>query len=240
MREPGDLTAILLCGGRGERLRPFTESLPKPLVPLRGRPLLEHLLRLLGGQGIRRVVLCTGYKAAELERYAAGQPVEGLDLRCVDSGEHAAMADRILDARAHAGGGPVLVCYGDTLANVSLADLLATQARAGSLATVTVYPLHSPFGIVQLAEDGLRVENLREKPVLPHWINIGFLACQPAALDRLERGTDLAAFLNALAREGSLSAHRHQGRHLTVNTEKERSDAERDIEFFTYVEAMER
>lgn len=230
-----EVTAVLLCGGKGERLRPFTEHLPKPLVPLHGRPLLQHLLRYLSLQGVRRYVLCTGYKAEAIARFLEEHPLPaGHEVVCVDSGE-ASMADRILDARAHVPG-RALVCYGDTLANVDLAALSAGHQAGGRLATLTVYPLRSPYGVVSLEDDGELVAGLVEKPVLPYWINIGFLLCEPAALDWLQRGTDLVTFLDGLAHHRQLRVHRHQGRHLTVNTEKERSEAEGEIEFFTLME----
>lgn len=232
-----DLTAVLLCGGKGERLRPFTEHLPKPLVPLNGKPLLQHLLRYLYLQGVRRFVLCTGYKAEAISRFLQDTPPLPSDASvvCVDSGEAASMADRVLDARKHAPG-RALVCYGDTLANVDLGSLARHHAESGALATMTVYPLRSPYGIVSLSGDSDQVAGLMEKPVLPYWINIGFILCEPAALDTMRRETDLVSFLSALTEHGGVRAHKHQGKHLTVNTEKERSEAEGEIEFFTLLE----
>lgn len=229
-----EVTAVVLCGGKGERLRPFTETLPKPLVPINGRPLLAYLLDHLARHGIRRFVLCTGYKAAEIERFAAGHPVRDGDIRCVDSGD-VSMADRVLDARRHVPG-RALLCYGDTIANVDLQELARQHLRAGALATVAVYPLRSPFGVVHTAPGTDRVVELAEKPLLPYWINIGYVLCEPGALDRLEAGSDLMHFLRSLAAREELSAYRHRGKHLTINTEKERSEAEHEIEFLTLLE----
>ncbi|MCI0574240.1 MAG: nucleotidyltransferase family protein [Myxococcaceae bacterium] len=231
-----DVTAVLLCGGKGERLRPFTEHLPKPLVPLLGKPLLQHLLRYLLLQGVRRFVLCTGYKAEAIVHFVEEKPLPpGNSVVCVDSGEAASMADRVLDARLHVPG-RALVCYGDTLANVDLSLLAQSHEASGALATLTVYPLQSPYGIVSCVGEAGLVTGLLEKPVLPYWINIGFILCEPAALDEMRRGTDLVMFLGALAERGGVRAHRHRGKHLTVNTEKERSEAEGEIEFFTLLE----
>ncbi len=227
-----DLTAIILCGGKGERLRPFTDDEPKPLVRIQGRPLLEYLLRYLASTGFRRFILCVGYKAERIEEFVRQNCDPSWQIRCVNSGD-AGMTDRILDARAHLEGrGPALICYGDTLANVDI-DALRREHRAHhALATVTIHPFQSPFGIVETDDSG-RVRAFTEKPVLPYWINIGFILCEPAALERLERGSDLRAFLGALAREQRLYAYRHDGKHLTVNTEKERRAAEEQIEEFS-------
>jgi NDP-sugar pyrophosphorylase family protein len=227
------VTAVILCGGRGERLRPFTELLPKSLVPIGDRPLLGHLMDYLATRGVRRFVLCTGYKKEAIESFAAGLAPSGWQIECVDSGD-APMIDRLLDALPHVIG-RALVCYGDTLANVDLAALTAAHERGDASATVTVHPLESPFGIVQADADGF-VESIREKPRLPHWINIGFVLCDREAFGSAERGMDLVGFLDTLVRSRRLRAYRHEGRHLTVNTEKERSAAEKDIVFFTYPE----
>ncbi len=230
-----DITVVALCGGRGERLRPFTDTLPKPLVELNGRPLIEHLLGLLASAGLRRFVICTGYKAEAIEEFVRqrNNPSWG-QVTCVNSGEDASMTDRVLAARSLVKG-RALICYGDTIANVDIAALLRAHETLGAQATVTVYPLRSSFGVVSFDEHS-RVTRFEEKPQLPYWINIGFVACERQALDRLQPGQDMVTYLESLCPEGALGVYKHTGKHLTVNTEKERAEAERDIEFFTVME----
>jgi NDP-sugar pyrophosphorylase family protein len=228
-----ELTAILLCGGKGERLRPFTETLPKALIPLNGDPLLLHLLRYLSSAGISRFVVCVGYKAEAIESFINERYAQSSQVTFVNSGD-ASMTDRLLDARPHIHG-TALICYGDTLANVELASLLREHRRSRALATLTVYPLQSPFGIVDF-NDSKQVTRFAEKPQLPYWINIGFLLCEPRALDFVARGSEMPQFLSTLAEAGVLYIHEHMGKHLTVNTEKDRALAENDIEFFTYMD----
>jgi len=231
-----DLTAVLLCGGRGERLRPFTETLPKALVPLKGLPLLGHLLRYMSLAGIVRFLVCVGYKADAIESFLNEHQQPAWEVTFVNSGD-ASMTDRLLDARAHLSN-RALVCYGDTLANVDLPSLLDAHQQSGALATLTIHPLHSPFGIVETFENG-RVRSFQEKPRLPYWINIGFLVCEQAAFDYLQRGSDMPRFLSTLAEAGALNAYRHTGKHVTVNTEKERLAAEAEIvEFYTYMDGQ--
>jgi glucose-1-phosphate cytidylyltransferase len=232
-----DVTAILLCGGKGERLRPFTESMPKPLVPLNGQPLLLHLMRYLSQGGVRRFVCCTGYKAEAIEAFVKENPNPQWDVRCVNSGD-ASMTDRILDALPHVTTRRCIVCYGDTLANVDVAELLEAHEQSGAIATLTVYPMRSPFGVVEFDETG-KIRRFLEKPVLPHWLNIGFLVLEPAAMKLLKRGADMVGFLDDLVATGQFHVHRHTGKHLTVNTEKERAQAEAEmVEFFTLLDGQ--
>ncbi len=224
-----DVTAVLLCGGRGERLRPLTRELPKPLIPISGKPILEHILDHLCLAGVTRYVLCVGYKADAIRRFVEGYSPPGCQFECIDSGE-VSMTDRILDA-ARVSNGPILICYGDTLADVDLLALEKAQCAAGTLATLTVYPVRSQFGIVEIGEHD-RVARLVEKPVLPCWMNIGFLRCDSLALRYMRRNSDLIEFCSTLSAIGELSAYRHQGRHITVNTEVELVEAERIMESY--------
>jgi NDP-sugar pyrophosphorylase family protein len=229
-----DLTAIILCGGKGERLKPLTETLPKTLVPLNGQPLLAHLLQYLSRSGVKRVVTCVGYKAEMIKEFLSENPQPSMDLVYVDSGD-ATMTDRLIDARKHVSG-PALICYGDTLANVDLESLSVAHHSSDALVTVTIYPLHSPFGIVTVDESKL-VVNFAEKPRLPYWVNIGFMLFRPAAFDYLNPGSNMTEFLSSLVAARALSAYQHEGKHLTVNTEKERAAAEIEmIEFFTIMD----
>jgi glucose-1-phosphate cytidylyltransferase len=228
------LTGIILCGGKGERLKPFTDHLPKPLIELNGKPVLYHLMNYLALGGVSRFVLCTGYKAECIEQFVRGCANPAWQVTCVNSGD-ASMTDRILDVLPHVPGAG-LVCYGDTLANVDVGALKTEHKASGALATLTVYPLHSPFGIVSF-DGSNRVTQLLEKPVLPHWINIGFLLCEPAAFRFLKPRSDLVEFSSVLAAAKLLNVYRHRGRHITINTEKERAQAELEmVEFATIMD----
>lgn len=231
-----DITAILLCGGKGERLRPFTESLPKALVPLSGEPLLAHLLRYLSAMGVTRSVVCVGYKSEAIKSFLSEFKMPEMKIECVDSGD-VSMTDRILDATQYVPGRG-LICYGDTLANVDLGKLVETHRQSGGLATLTTYPLRSPFGIVHF-DQSKRISAFDEKPWLPYSINIGFMLCEPSAFGLLRRNSDMPEFLSVLAEANALYAYEHTGKHLTVNTEKERAEAETEvIEFFTIMDGQ--
>lgn len=226
-----DLTAILLCGGKGERLRPFTEHAPKPLVHLGGRPMLYHLIRYLMQFGIQRMVFCLGYKASMIREFLDQEFPGEQGFFCVDSGD-VSMTDRIADARRHVEG-RALVCYGDTLANVNIPDLLQFHSENNAHATLTTYPLECPFGIIEMDQQQ-HIQRFQEKPRLPYWINIGFLLLEPGVVRAVERGSDMPQFLEGLANSGHLLGFQHQGSHLTVNTEKDRAQAESKItEFFS-------
>jgi NDP-sugar pyrophosphorylase family protein len=212
------VTAVILSGGRGERLRPLTDTVPKPLLPVNGRPLLDYLLDHLGRSGIDDMILCVGYKAELFAQFALGRTTGPKRIRCLDSGD-SGITERLALARPLIAG-QALVCYADTLADVNIEALLEAHHQSGAEATITVYPYHSPFGLVTF-DDQNRVCRFEEKPSLPYWINIGFLLLEPAALRRLRAEVPLPEYLTELVSRRTLNVHRHLGRHWTANTETE-------------------
>jgi len=230
-----DVTAVILCGGKGERLRPFTEHLPKPLVPLNGKPILQYLLEYLARSGVRHFVLCTGYKAECIDQFVRDQRDPSWDIRCVNSGD-ATMTQRLKDAWPHVQD-KALICYGDTLANVNLERLRQRHRQTGAIATMALYRPHSPFGVVKF-DRARRIHSFIEKPPLPHWINIGFILCHAKqTAEYLQAAPNMVDFLSGLAASGKMFAYEHSGKHLTINTEKERQQAESEIEFLSILDA---
>lgn len=221
------VTAVLLCGGKGERLRPLTESMPKPLVRIKGRPILAYLLEHIRAFGIDDIVIAAGFKAEKIAEFVRA---ERLAATLVDSGDVDIIA-RIRACAPHLRG-DFIVFYGDTLADVDLAKLQAFHYAAGARATITLYPLKSQFGLASLdGEDN--VTRFEEKPVLDRWINIGHFYYTQEALGWMRDFDSYAAFLEHLGRERRLKGFRHDGVHITVNTLRELEEAEQNIHEFT-------
>jgi glucose-1-phosphate cytidylyltransferase len=225
---PADLPpVIVLCGGRGTRAWPLTEDLPKPLLPVGDRPVLGHLLDVYLRQGVRRIVLATGFRADLVEKWAGDLELPtDATVTCVDTGDDAGTAERLRACLAEVEG-TFFATYGDGLGNVDLRALLARHRSADLPATVTTVPLPSQYGTLDL-DQADRVVGFREKPVLPdHWINAGFFVLTAAAL-HAATGPDLERdVLPALAAQGLLAAHRHAGFWRSVDTQKDLMELER-------------
>lgn len=221
------LQVILLCGGKGERLRPLTEDLPKPLIPIKGKPLLGHIVEHLRKHSIREYIAAVGYKADKIKNYFEKEL--NVTAQLVDSGD----ADIVkrLAACAPLINGPFLVLYGDTLSNVDLDDLIAFHRARPQKATVTVWPLRSPFGLLEVNDDG-KVLSFQEKPTLDKWINIGYFYFEAEALAWMKDFEHFEDFLVHLVAKGELNAYRHKGVHITVNTVNDLKEAEDNIGLF--------
>jgi glucose-1-phosphate cytidylyltransferase len=203
---------VILCGGRGTRLRERTESVPKALVEIGGRPILWHVVQIYAAQGFDRFLLATGYMGEAVAEFAAaeGWP-EGVEVECVETGLDTPTGGRVAALAPRLGGGPFCVTYADGVADVDLGALLEFHRGHGDLATLTVVRPHLQWGVAELGE-GDRVAGFAEKPRSEHWINGGFLCFEPGALDYLDAASVLEREpLRRLAAEGELHAYRHQG-----------------------------
>jgi glucose-1-phosphate cytidylyltransferase len=203
---------VILCGGRGTRLREHTETIPKPLVEIGGRPILWHVIRIYAEQGFRRFVLCTGHKSKLIEDFVAANGLPGgLEIDCVDTGEDTPTGGRIAAVGERLGGRRFCATYADGVADIDLGALASFHEERGRLATMTVVQPELQFGIARLGSDG-RVAGFSEKPRFEGWINGGFFVFEPGVLDYLEADSVLErAPLERLAAAGELSAFRHSG-----------------------------
>lgn len=216
------LTAVVLCGGRGVRARPHSDEVPKPLLPVADRPVLAHLMELYAAQGVTRFVLAAGWLVGQVEAFAASLPAEW-DVTVVDTGEDTGTAGRIL-AVADLVDETFLANYADGLADVDLAALVSFHAAHPGTATLTTVPLPSPYGTLETADAG-RVVTFREKPRLPHHrINGGWFVFDGAALDQFV-GDDLERdVLPHLGHRGELYAYPHDGFWQSMDTWKDAQD----------------
>ena len=209
----GDPTTVaILCGGRGTRLQEGTQSIPKPLVEIGGRPILWHVMQIYASQAFRRFVLCTGYRGELIEDFAAAEQwPDGVEVLCVDTGLDTPTGGRVARVRHLLAGGTCAVTYGDGVADVDLAGLADFHRRQGRLATMTVVQPELQFGVAELDGDGL-VRGFTEKPRLDRWINGGFFCFEPGAFDYLTAVSVLEREpLEGLAGDGQLAAYRHEG-----------------------------
>jgi glucose-1-phosphate cytidylyltransferase len=203
---------VILCGGRGTRLRGHAESLPKPLVEIGGRPILWHVIRIYAEQGFRRFVLCLGHRGELIEQFVKSNALPGgLVIECVHTGEETPTGGRIALVGERIRGDRFCATYADGVADLDLRALLAFHDAHGALATITVVRPELQFGVARLNGNG-RVEGFSEKPRFEGWINGGFFCFERDVLDYLGPDSVLErAPFERLAADGELRAYRHTG-----------------------------
>ena len=205
-------TVAILCGGRGTRLQEHSQSIPKPLVEIGGRPILWHVMQIYASQAYRRFVLCTGYRGESIAEFVEGERwPAGVEVRCEETGLDTPTGGRIARVRGLLEDGTCAVTYGDGVADVDLGALADFHAERGRLATMTVVRPELQFGVAELDGENL-VRGFTEKPRLDSWINGGFFCLEPGALDYIAADSVFEREpLEGLAADGQLAAYRHAG-----------------------------
>lgn len=235
---------VILCGGRGTRLREETEYRPKPMVEVGGRPVLWHIMKLFAHHGLTDFVLCTGYRGQMIKEYFLNYEAwnsdftitlgdhssvrfhkshleTGWEVTVADTGLDTETGGRVKRAARYLDGDRFVVTYGDGLSDVDLGALLAFHAGHGKLATVTTTRPLSRFGIVDLEQDR-SVRRFREKPQGDEWVSSGFFVFERAFLDYLDDDCVLErAPLERLANEGEIVAFQHGGFWQPMDTYRE-------------------
>jgi NDP-sugar pyrophosphorylase family protein len=214
------MEALLLAGGKAERLGEAAQGLPKPLVPVAGFPLAEYGVARLVDAGVSRVIVAC--RAGQEESFVNALTGFGAEVDAVGEPEPLGRGGGLrLAASRRREDGTCLALNGDELLDVDFRALLAEHERSGAAATIVVAQVRSPFGVVDLLEDGT-ITGFREAPMLENWVNSGVYALGSEALERLpERGDHEQSTFPELAGEGKLRGYRHNGAWLTVNTPKD-------------------
>ncbi len=183
------MKALILCGGRGKRLRPYTDKLPKPLLKVAGKPILEYQVELLRRHNIKQVVFCVGYLADKIISYFGDGSRFGIKAVYVkeDPEDPLGTAGPIKNAQDYIDE-TFLVLNGDIITNMNLTRMVAFHVEKKGIATISLVKLKSPYGVVDVNVDW-EVKGFKEKPLLPYYINAGIYVFEPRILRYIpERG----------------------------------------------------
>jgi dTDP-glucose pyrophosphorylase/CBS domain-containing protein len=199
-----DLSAVIMAGGYGKRLLPLTESVPKPMLPVGDRPLLELTIEQLRRSGIRNVSLTTHYLSESIVNHFGNGEGFGVELNYLEEAHPMGTAGGIRQMKRPVG--TFLVINGDILTGVPFQEMLTYHRKHGAVLTVGVrkYDIQVPFGVVE-CED-VRITKLQEKPSFSFFINAGTYLLEPSACDYIPEGqpfdmTDLAQKLMEAGRQ---------------------------------------
>jgi glucose-1-phosphate cytidylyltransferase len=243
-----DVTTIILCGGRGTRIREVSAVVPKPLVPIGDRPILWHIMKLYSSYGFSDFVLALGWLGDEIRKFflhyealtrdfTIGLGAEGgieflgshgeddWRVTCLDTGLDSLTGSRVRRASRHLPDGPVMVTYGDGVGNIDVRALLEFHRGHGRQATVTAVRPPGRFGELRIHDDGL-VAEFEEKPQTSTGaISGGFMVFEREAVDRyIPADVDVMLErepLRALAADHQLMAFEHDGFWQPMDTPRE-------------------
>jgi len=175
--------AVILCGGNGVQLRPFTYELPKALIPVKGRPLLEHTIDMLRDQGIRDIVLTVDYLGDKIEQHFGDGAKFGVKIQYVQLKKPAGTAGSLSAVENVIGTQPFLLLYGDVLASIDYQELIEFHANHKKLVTMAVTSHADPSAAGAVSLRGSKVVSFTEKPKTAghsRLISAGIFVMEPA------------------------------------------------------------
>ena len=238
------MKVIILGGGFGTRLSEYTETIPKPMVPVGGKPILWHIMQRYAFYGHKDFYVALGYKAEIIKEYflqfnsinsdfsidlSSGKMkihnTNGLDWKVtlVDTGQDSMTGGRVKMMQPFIGEEPFMLTYGDGVADINIDALVAFHQNHGKMVTVTAVHPAARFGELEI--EGDRVKSFQEKPqVNKGWINGGFFICQPDFFDLIKDDSTILERepLENAAQQNQLIAYKHEGFWQCMDTRRDK------------------
>lgn len=235
------METIILCGGKGTRLREETAVKPKPMVEIGSKPILWHIMSIYARHGFRDFILPLGYRGEVIKQYFYDYQIKNSDftvnlksgaitkypdnvedwnVTLCDTGLDCLKGARIKKVAKYIKGDRFMVTYGDGVADIDIDKLIEFHKRAGTMGTFTGVKMPSRFGSVKTDKSG-KILSWEEKPVLDEYINCGFFVFERDFLDFLDEddSCDLEREpLQKLASMGQLSMYPHSGQWQCMDT----------------------
>ena len=198
------LSAILMAGGKGERLRPMTLTTPKPLLKIGSKAIIDYNITALARAGITDVSVTVNYLAEQLEAHFSA-PVEGITVKCVRESEPMGTIGSAALVKRSDPDGATLVMNSDILTTLSLEDMYLAHLKSGAAITIAAIPynISVPYAILSTDETG-RVTGLQEKPSYSFYANAGIYIIANRLLDVLPPSgrTDATDLIEAAIADG--------------------------------------
>lgn len=242
------MKVVILCGGKGTRLREETEYKPKPMVTVGGVPILWHIMKLYSHYGCKDFILCLGYKGEMIreyfmkfeeltndvtlrlrkngvERIAHHQPrnLEDWTITLVDTGQETMTGSRIARIKPYVEGEAMfLMTYGDGLSDIDIERVIAFHRQQGKIATISGVHQHSRFGVLEI--DGHLVTHFDEKPQLAGYVNGGYAVFNREIFNALNPAGDCVLEqqpYRTLAHNRQLAVAKHEGFFFALDTYKD-------------------
>ena len=216
------MKVVLLAGGFGTRLSEYTNTIPKPMVKINGKPILLHIIKFYAKYGFKNFYIALGYKG-EIIRKFFKKKISNLNINLVDTGKNTMTGGRLKRLKKYIGKETFMMTYGDGLCNVNLNKLLKFHKKNRKLATLTAVRPPARFGAVKLK--GNYVSSFKEKSSLDEgWINGGFFVIEPEFLKFIKNDNTYLERepLEKISKKKQLAAFKHNGFWQCMDTKRDK------------------
>lgn len=223
-------TAIILAGGKGERLKPYTNDRPKPMVEIGGKPILEYQLEQLKLAGVEQVIFTLSYKKEAVMDWVGDGSKYGLKVTYSIEETPLGRGGAIKKAMKELGGDwdSVVGLNGDNLWQIDLKQVFEVHKKNNALITLVVSSLKSPYGIADIDSDN-HITGYREKPPLPYWLNDGIYVISKEALELLPDIGDQEDYTFPFLPPERFIAFKNEGYWRGIDTVKDLLEAEKEV-----------
>jgi NDP-sugar pyrophosphorylase family protein len=230
------MKTFILAGGEGTRLRPYTYSAPKPMLPLGGKPLLQYVIGNLKRSGLKDLVITAGYKSEQISSYFGDGGKFGVKIEYSIETEKMNTAGSILPLKGKVKETFVVV-MGDHLTNIDISDMVKSHKKSGAIATIALHKSKTPleYGVAKI--EGGDVVGFTEKPIFEHLYNTAIYVFEPAIFEYIKEKEDFAkdVFPRLLAAKKRINGYVFEGVWFDIGRV---SDYERFVEMFGMMELL--
>lgn len=219
------MDVIVLAGGFGTRLRPWTLHVPKPLIPILDRTMIEHVVSILPEEMVDKVLIAAGYGIEQMRQHFASLDLP-YEVVIVEETEPLGTGGAIANCRPHLGEGTCCVINGDLLTSLRVGEMLSAHKESGTLASISLWEVEDPsrFGVADFDSTSTRIRRFQEKPpreeAYSNLINAGTYLLEPEVFDRMPEGAfsmERIVFPQ-LAEQGELSGFPFEGHFVDAGT----------------------
>ena len=208
------MKVVILAGGKGTRLSEYTNKIPKPMVKIKGKPILHHIIEIYGIFGFNDFLIATGYKSDLIKSYfKKNRAFKNFSIKCVNTGLNTMTGGRVLKLKKHIGNQSFFLTYGDGVGNINIKNLLKFHNKNQTILTVTAVRPPARFGYLKIAKSN-KVKNFTEKKQTNEgWINGGFFVCSPKIFKYIKNSStyfEREPMAN-LSKDEKLHAYKHTG-----------------------------
>ena len=231
--EPSVRKAVILAGGKGTNLRPFTYEMPKSLLPIRNKPLLEHLINRLKKDSIRDIIVCVGYLGEKIKEYFGDGKRFGVKITYSEDKSSLQTGGALKKVKPFIENEPFLVIYGDIMTNISFRELIAFHEKEKGLATVALTTVAHPSDFGQLKLSGTKLVKFYQdsSPIQSYLVNCGIYVFKPEIFNYFpqKKSFKLEDVIENLVSQGKISGFVFEKNWFDVGNKK---DYERAIKEF--------
>lgn len=247
------MKVVILCGGRGTRLSEATESIPKPMIEIGGKPILWHIMKIFSAYGFNDFILCLGYRGYVIKEYFSHYFLHMSDVTIdmkqnqmqihttasepwkvtmVDTGINTMTGGRLKRVKKYIGNETFMMTYGDGLADIDIGKLVSMHKKHKKLATLTAVQSAGRFGVLDIQKN--EVKRFLEKPMgESNRINAGFFVLEPQIFKYIRKGDETIwerGPLESLAKDKQLGVYKHNGFWKCMDTLRDKVELENMIE----------